>query len=209
MKRLALLLVSIAATAGMVFAQGTLSPAANFTLRDADANGTADLMDAEPDRNWFDGLLTVNVPNQEDRHHAEFNMSLRPVPWNFTGLTFTTDFTGGNFPPSTLRISSYIGNGSPDLSDWTIATTPLATIPGITRDGGQTFTVDVTSLANSFGNSGFLGFRFELLDSQASQKILRTSSIALTPVPEPSSALLALLGLGLGGCVATRCRCRK
>jgi hypothetical protein len=184
-------------TSPTVFAQTTLSPTVNFTLRDDPLNGAADLFDATPDGSGFDGLLTINSEFGEDRHYVEFSMSLLPVSWTSTALTFTTAFIGSDFPPSTLRVSSYSGNGAANLSDWTVATTTLATIPGITKDGGQSFTLDVTSLTAGFGGSGFLGFSFELVDSQLNQKALDASSIILIQVPEPSSTMLGLVGFGV------------
>ena len=71
------------------------------------------------------------------------------------------------------------------------------TIPGITRNGGESFTVDVTSLTSSFGGSAFLGVRFELLDSQLNQKALLASSIVLTEIPEPAAGPLGLMGAGM------------
>jgi hypothetical protein len=188
--------------AGMIFttsallAQTTLIPVANFTLRDSDVNGTADFMDATPDHSGFDGFLTINSVFGEDRHFVEFNLSSVPAAWTSVTLRFTTAFIGSSFPPSTIQISTYHGNGIPDLSDWTIGTTLVTTIPGITRDGGQTFTLDVTSLALGYGGTGFMGFRFELLDSQLNQKALNASSIVLTQVPEPSSVAVGMMGLG-------------
>ncbi len=188
-----------------LFAQAVFGPAANFTLRDsAPVNGTADSMDAIPDGSGFDGYLDVNNVYQEDRVYVEFNMSLLPASWSSTALRFSTASIGSIFPPSTIRLSYYTGNGSADLSDWTIPTTPLATFPDITSDGGQTFIINVTSLTSNVGGSGFLGFRFDLLDSDLNQKALNASSIVLTEAPEPSSTLL-----GLGGLVALlgrRCR---
>ena len=180
-----------------MFAQGTLSPIANFTLRDDPVDGAADLFDATPNGSGFDGYLTINSAFGEDRHYVEFSMSLLPGSWTSAALTFSTAFIGSGFPPSTLRVSSYNGNGAAEFSDWTVATTTVATIPGITRDGGQSFTLDVTSLTSEFGGSGFLGFRFELIDSQLNQKALDASSIVLTEAPEPSSAMLGLVAFGV------------
>lgn len=176
-------------------AQGTLSPTVNFTLRDeSPVDGTADLYDATPNGSGFDGFLTIHSFFQEDRHFVEFDMSLAPVGWTFTALTFTTAFSGASLPTTSLGVSWYRGNGLVDLSDWTVATVPVATIPGITRGGGQSFILDVTTLAASLGGSGYLGFRFELLDSGLNQKLLDAPSIKLTQVPEPSVAVLALVG---------------
>jgi hypothetical protein len=181
-----------------LYAQAILHPTANFTLRDqAPINGMADLMDSTPDNSGFDGFLTNDNLYQVDRVFVEFNMALLPASWNSVALRFTTTQLGSGFPPSTVRLSYYTGNGLAELSDWNTPTTTLATFPGVVGIDGQTFTVDVSSLTHSFGESGFLGVRFELLDPSLNQKSLYSSSIVLTQVPEPSPALLWLVGMGL------------
>lgn len=183
-----------------LFATGIIYPVANFTLRSTDNGLGASEMDATPDGSGFDGFMTVSSGEPQDRVYAEFNVSQIPSSWTSIALTFST--TGiGPINPSTVQVSYYLGTGSPELSDWTVSTTQLTTIPGVAGPSPESFTINVTSVVDSFeGRPGFLGFRFALDDSpisQTDQKILQASSIELEQVPEPSTGLLGLFGFGV------------
>lgn len=183
----------------MLFATGIIYPVANFTLRSTDNGLSASEMDTTPDGSGFDGFMTVSSGQPQDRVYAEFNVSQIPNSWTSIALTFST--TGiGPIAPSTIQVSYYLGTGAPELSDWTVSMTQLTTIPGVAGPNPQSFTINVTSVVDSFeDHPGFLGFRFALDDSpisQTDQKILQASSIELEQVPEPSTGLLVLFGFG-------------
>lgn len=137
--------------------------------------------------------------------------------YNLTGLsaatsafvTFTISREGGLFSQSPftgpITVVAYQGNNTEDLSDFqatALATIGTFTLSPTTNDVGNVFSLDITSVFNSFiaRNSNSLGIRLQGNGSNQAwtfnQFRLTTDNQATGGVPEPATWAMMLLGFG-------------
>jgi hypothetical protein len=160
---------------------------------------------------------------EEYRAFYEFNIAQLSLASNtvissaiFKGIINSVErLDNAHYNPS-LDVSGYVGNGSPDSSDFSKEGVSLGYVPLRYSSAGTTFNLNVTTFVNQiFSNrESFAGFGFRSTpfnDEYSNDNYITLggyayppASLTITtvdaePVPEPATIFGSVIGLCLGG----------
>jgi hypothetical protein len=193
----------------------TLEPQEMFLIRDTNGDGLGDEVIDDSFPLFGRSVLAVGrepFSRQEYRAFYEFNIASLSLASNtvissaiFQGRIESIEaYAHALF--SSLNIHSYVGNGSGDLSDFTINQFYVGSIPGQSWSPGSNFNFDITTSVNYIvsNRESFAGVAFDAgksylyLTEYATSLTITTVDVA-EPVPEPATILGSALALGVGG----------
>jgi len=200
----------------------SLEPTITFSVLDFDGSlavyGGAALFDGLGDQvRKGDFHYLVRGSYGEGAGFAEFNIgsfSVAPNTFINSAIFQVEIFTliAGSFgvydtSPNSLGIFGYVGNGTPDASDFE-AGVLLSSVDVSSSSPGDILSFDVTPFVNQRVSSGdaFAGFGIRTLDvgglslnnSIPPRLIIETADVA-EPVPEPTTIFGSAIALGVGG----------
>ncbi|MDY6783264.1 MAG: PEP-CTERM sorting domain-containing protein [Cyanobacteriota bacterium] len=184
-----------------------ITPSVRASIQDQQIDGIIDSFNSSP----FEGLLRRALPPArfvEDRAIVEFDLN------TFAGqelLQSQLDFTlfSNNSGGDQIRLFDvilYSGNGTAELSDFSIAGTTVAQVRFLVSESPTRFNLDILSPVQSILDSGsnFVGVRLNPIGTRNFPTILGNSTLTATPisepepVPEPATVLGLATALGFG-----------
>jgi hypothetical protein len=218
---------SVCTALGFVLGASEEAKAATFSL---EPTTTFEVIDGGYDGDSFDGLGDTLFPGNfstvvrgtlgEAAQFAEINIdSFSSAPNTISSAIFQVGITFGviglgvnsNYAnPGSLGIFGYVGNGTPEVSDFE-AGILLSSIGVSSSSSGDVLNFNVTSFVNQRVSNGdaFAGFGIRALNFGAldvspffsripPRLIVETADVA-EPVPEPTTIFSSALALAVGG----------
>jgi hypothetical protein len=227
-------LASVCTTLGFALGANKEVKAATFTLTDTTSFLVSDRNQDGLGDYYYGGVpLPVGIRDgltygsygeyfrEEYRAFYEFNIAQLSLASNtvirsaiFKGIINSVERLENDHTNPRMEVIGYVGNGSPDYSDFSKEGVFLGYVPLWSGSAGTTFNLNVTTFVNQIvsNHESFSGFGFRspsqsYLGREESSYItiggVRNSPTTLTidaePVPEPTTIFGSVIGLCLGG----------
>jgi hypothetical protein len=160
-------------------------------------NSTPDSFEPDP----FFGLVRyVPASGVESRAIAEFDLTgISAATLTAADLQFTFEYNNSVAPTTRqFDLRPYSGNGVADLSDYQAPAQILGPYTLSPTNDPAFYSVSILSQVKTIlnGGSNFVGARFEAIGSLNPPTIVY--NVTMTIVPEPSSLIIAAIGLAIG-----------